>query len=165
MPASPVTREITVKPGDKATLACWNVGNWTPTERLMITPIIKGCLPAGQFWRENKPQVQLLVGPGLNDTPGFVCMDLLFSLLSRKRSEKPPTGDDSWAKYWKMICQEDRARRASKVQGPDTQEKQVLETLIISELGLGGPGMKTSRCWSRWGLVSYFSNLGLYPPS
>lgn len=60
-----------------------------------------------------------------------------------------------------MICQEDRARRASKVQGPDIQEKQVLETLIISELGLGGPGMKMSRCWSRWGLVSYFSNLGL----
>ena len=47
MLASPVIREITVKPGDKATLACWNAGNWTPTERLMITPIMKGCLPAG----------------------------------------------------------------------------------------------------------------------
>ena len=32
MLASPVIREITVKPGDKATLACWNAGNWTPTE-------------------------------------------------------------------------------------------------------------------------------------
>ena len=51
-----------------------------------------------------------------------------------------------------MICQDGRARRASKAQGPDTQEKRVLEALLISELGLGGPGIKMSRGWSMGGL-------------
>ena len=129
----------------------------------MIAAIMKDCLPAGQFWRENKMQVQLPAAPGLDDTPGFICMDLLFLLAGK--SQKNLLEEMTRAKYWKITCQEGRAWTASKMQGPDMQEQQVSGALSISELGLGSPGIKMSRGWSRWGPVGHLSNLGLYPLS
>lgn len=98
-----VIREIKIKPEDNSNTGFWIVGNWTPTEGLMIA--------AGQFWRENEVPVQVWM-----THLASLVRTSLFLLLIRKKWEKTPRGEDSWAKSWKSICQEDGARRTSKWQ-------------------------------------------------
>lgn len=110
-----VIREMKIKQGEGRfqSLACWYAGNPETHWRTIF-------LLASFKEKTNASPASGSFGSGY--TPGI---KLLFLLLGRKELENPPRGDDCWAKSWKITCQKDRARRASKAHGSSSSQRHV----------------------------------------
>ena len=121
--------------GRQYNTSAWDVSNWTPASGLVIAVVTEAVLLAC-----SEENTKCTSSSGSARSRGHTWLHWTsFSHFRAGRSQKEtPTGDDTWAKSWKTICQEGRAKRTSKIQGPALSPRHAMAGSVW-ELGVFQP--------------------------